>query len=657
MLKSVYGFYGKKYINIGRYSNPRDLLSRLDKVYNMKTSELLKSRQFFPFFMTQFFGAMNDNLFKTVILISFTLIAAEQAGAWSNFANMAFVLPFFLFSAKSGYYADQVEKSAWIQKIKLLEIIIMSFGVVCLWFDALWGMVALLFLMGTQSTLFGPVKYSIIPQHVQREDLNTANAWVELGTFLAILVGNIIAGLVFEIETPKLVISILLITFAIIGWFSSRSIPDAPSLAMPDKPVQKHSTWSLIKHAKQNRSVFLSMLGVSWFWFLGAAYLTQLPVYTSQYLSSTESVITMFLVAFSVGIGIGSLLCSLLSAGKVEIGLVPLGALGLSIFGGFLAAIPPITGTELSLGDALASSTHWQVFFMLIGVGISGGLYIVPLYGLIQTRSEESERAQMIAANNILNALFMVMASIFGLVVLAVLKLGLDTFFWCLVVLNLCVAAYIFTLVPEFVARFLVWCLVNIMYRVKHNDLNKVIPEQGPAIIVANHVSFVDALIIGGLVPRPTRFIMFKPIYDMPVLNFIFRALRTIPIDSKTKNPEVYDKAFDSIAKALDNGELIVLFPEGKLTRDGEVDEFKPGLLKILERNTVPVIPMGLQGLWGSFFSHQGGNAMAKLPKRFLSRVALVSGEPVSHHIKSAEPLDLHKLREEVVRLTRQSEK
>lgn len=594
---------------------------------------------------------MNDNLFKTVILISFTLIAAEQAGIWSNLAHMAFVLPFFLFSAKSGYYADQVEKSQWIQKIKLLEIMIMLFGVVCLWYDWLWGLMLLLFLMGTQSTLFGPVKYSIIVQHVSNQELTSANAWVELGTFLAILLGNLWAGIVFELSEPKLVISMCLIVLAFAGYASSRSIPKAPSLVPAGRKPEKLNTLELIKAAMQYRSLFLSMLGVSWFWFLGSAYLTQLPVFTSQYLSSSESVIALFLVAFSIGVGLGSMLCSLLSCGKVEIGLVPLGALGLSIFGGCLALVSPISGAEISFGDALSSATHWQVLLILIGLGASGGLYIVPLYGMIQTRSPESQRAQMIAANNIINALFMVFAALYGLAMLGVFSLPLDTFFWGLVILNCGVAVYIFTLVPEFVARFLVWCLVHVMYRVKQENLRESIPETGPAVLVANHVSFVDALILGGLVQRPTRFVMYKPIYDMPVLNFIFRALKAIPIESKTERPDVYNAAFDDIAKALDHGELVVIFPEGALTRDSNVAEFKPGLLKILERNPVPVVPMALEGLWGSFFSHKGGKAMGKMPRRIFAKICLKASSPWPPRQGNGELIDLNALRDEIIRM------
>jgi len=627
-------------------------------------SHLLKRKIFLPFFLTQFFGAMNDNLFKTVILITLALVAAEQAGLWSNAAHLAFVLPFFMFSAWSGHYADQVEKSQWIQKIKLLEILIMSFGVVCLWLDSLTGLIIMLFLMGTQSTLFGPVKFALIPQHIDKKEITSANAWVELGTFLAILIGNLLAGILFELSNPQLLISICLIVLAGVGYISSRYIPQAPPYDhdqnthndTSQQPSKRLSTLGLLRLAKGHKSLFLSMLGVSWFWFLGSAYLTQLPVFTSQYLSSTESVISLFLVAFSIGVGIGSLLASKLSAGTIEIGLVPLGALGLSIFGGLLAAVPSLAdaGETYSFIQALSSATHLKVFTILIGLGASGGLYIVPLYGLIQTRSPAHQCAQMIAANNILNALLMVAAALVGILTLGVLHIPLNQFFWLLVLLNCLVAIYIFTLVPEFLARFMVFCLVRCMYRVQSQGLREHIPDEGPVILVSNHVSFVDALLIGGMVSRPTRFIMYQPIYKMPILHFIFKSLGTIPIESKSKNPAVYAAAFDAIEEKLNDNEVIVIFPEGKLTKDGTIDEFKPGLLKVLEKNPVPVVPIAIQGLWGSFFSHKNGPAMAKKPRRIFAKVGLVADKPWQPQTDAQDQplIDLPALRQKIIELS-----
>jgi len=608
---------------------------------------ILRQRYFLPFFLTQFFGAMNDNLFKTVILISFTVLAPANASLWSNSAHLVFVLPFFLFSAWSGHYGDQVEKSQWIVKIKCLEVLIMVFGVCCIWFDWLSGLLVMLFLMGTQSTLFSPVKFAIIPEQVPLKELTQANAWVELGTFLAILIGNLIAGLVFELALYKVVISCLLMSVAVFGVLTARKIPPAPPSTKGQ--TQRRSTIGLLKAAKQQHNLFMGMLGVSWFWFLGSAYLTQLPVYVTDYLNAEPSAIALFLVAFSIGVGVGSLLCSRWSDGRLEIGLVPIGAFGLSLFGALLAIIEPITGAQLSFSETLSSLSHWGVFCVLLGLGAAGGMYIVPLYGLVQTRSEPAQRSQMIAANNILNALFMVFAAIAGLVCLSWLEFDLAQFFWLLVVLNLLVACYIFTLTPEFIARLGVWLLVNCLYRVRCPRLAQAIPAEGGVLVVANHVSYVDALLIGGLLPRPSRFVMFKPIFELPIIHFICKTLNTIPVDSKRNDPQAYERAFEQMIEALQRGEVVVLFPEGQLTRDGEIGRFKAGILKILAQVSVPVIPIGLSGLWGSVFSHKDGPALKKLPKRLRARVTVDAGDiwPV------AEPMDLEKLRERVKSLVR----
>ncbi len=630
-------------------------MSRQDNINaSPESAPLITSRFFGPFFVTQFCGAFNDNIFKTTILISFTFFSTQNVSFLNNLGQLCFVLPFFLFSAWAGNIADRVEKSQWIQRIKLLEIAIMCFGALCLLKQWTWGLILLLFAMGTQSSLFGPVKYSIIPQHVKHAQITKANAYVETGTFLAILCGNLIAGVLFGFNHSLPIIGILLILVALLGWLSSRKIPTALPEENPDGSTACDTSMmtlsTLLKTAYQNRTLFLSMLGVAWFWFLGAAYLTQLPEYTHTYLNSNESVISFLLIAFSIGIGIGSLLCSWLSAGKIEIGLVPLGALGICVFGFDLTLVPPVMpnpgSSIIGLYEAVNSDIHWRVFNDLVCIGISGGLYIVPLYGLIQTRSKTSERARMIAASNILNAFLMVLSALFGIFMLTILNTSLNIFFFCLIILNLWVTAYIFTLVPEFIGKFLVFCLIKTMYRVKINGLREQIPSEGPAILIANHVSYVDALIIGGLIDRPARFVMYKPIYDIPGLNLIFKTLKAIPIDSKEKDENTYHAAFDEISETLKSGKLLVIFPEGKITHTGEVNEFKPGLMKILKRDPVPVIPLALCGLWGSYFSRKGGPAFSGFPKRFWSSIQVNAGPSIP-----PEDVDLEKLRNTVLNL------
>jgi 1-acyl-sn-glycerol-3-phosphate acyltransferase len=325
----------------------------------------------------------------------------------------------------------------------------------------------------------------------------------------------------------------------------------------------------------------------------------------------------------------------------VELGLVPLGSIGLTIFGVdlYFTQSQLTADTELrSIWQFLADPYGWRVVIDFIGIGISGGLYIVPLYAFIQQRTPAENRARTIAAINILNALFVVGAAGFGMVVLGVFDTSIPVFFVLIALLNGIVAIAIYRTVPEFAMRFLVWLISHTLYRVRHIDLHN-IPEEGPAVLVCNHVSYMDALIIAGACRRPVRFVMFKPIYELPILNFIFRTGKAIPIHSKTADPDAYQRAFDRISEELSAGEVVCIFPEGRLTTDGDMAPFKTGIEKIIARNPVPVVPLALSGLWGSLFSHYNGKALSKLPKRFWSRVTLISGAAIAPEHVSAVAL------------------
>lgn len=616
-----------------------------DKGQEKSQFGLLTTRRFAPFFHTQFLGAFNDNVYKNALILLITYQSAQvtlDSNTLVNLAAALFILPFFLFSATAGQLADKYEKSFLIRHVKLLEIIIMGCAAFAFCFDSLTSLMLLLFLMGTQSAFFGPIKYSIIPQHLMPGEIVGGNAMVEMGTFVAILLGTIAGGVLIQMENGKIWISAAVCTIAFAGWFFSRSIPEAAS-ASPELKVSWNpltQTWKTIQFGRRVHSVFLSILGISWFWLLGAAYLTQLPNYTKNILRSSESVVTLLLTMFSIGIGAGSLLCEKLSGKKIELGLVPLGSIGLSIFGTdlFFAYEPSAADTLMGLGQFLGTAGSLRVLTDLVLIGVFGGLYIVPLFAFVQMRTEPEYRARVIAASNILNALFMVFAAIGAILLINVAKLTIPQFFLVLAVMNAAVAVYIYTVVPEFVMRFLIWILTHTMYRMRHENLDQ-IPDEGPAVLVCNHVSYVDGLLIAGSCRRPIRFVMFEPIYRLPVLNFIFRTGKAIPINSRREYPEIYHNAFEEIAKALDEGEIVCIFPEGRLTSDGEIDEFRPGIEKVVKRNPVPVIPMALQGLWGSFFSHKGGVAMKRKPKRFWSEIGLVAGTPVMPQSVTAEKL------------------
>jgi len=604
---------------------------------------LLGKKRFLPFFVTQLLGAFNDNIFKQslILVILFKLNTDADRDLLVNLCALLFILPFFLFSALGGQFGEKFAKDALIRKLKLVEVFILFAGAAGVLFNNLTLMLAVLFAMGTQSALFGPVKYSILPQHLKEKELVGGNALVEMGTFLAILAGTIGAGVMMASSNYAPIVAGSVVVVALIGYLSSLGIPRAEP-AMPTLRIDWNifrQTWVTLKLGLGQRpAVSRSLVGNSWFWFLGAVYLTQIPAYAKQWLYGDESVVTLILTVFSLGIGLGSMLCERMSGHKVEIGLVPFGSIGLTLFGMLLwwcsGGFPQGEGlhdwlTLLGYGQA------WWILGCILGIGLFGGFYIVPLYALIQSRTVEHERARVIAANNILNALFMVASAIVAILFLSVAGLSIPQLFLVVSLMNVAVNSYIFKIVPEFSMRFLIWLLGHSMYRVEHKGL-QAIPEEGAAVLVCNHVSFVDALLIGGAVRRPVRFVMYYRIYDLPVLNFIFRTAGTVPIAGRNEDLLIYDAAFRKIAEYLRNGELVCIFPEGKLTADGEINEFKAGVERILEENPVPVIPMALQGLWGSFFSRDPNKGFFR---RLWSRVCLVAGEPVAPEQAKREAL------------------
>ena len=594
---------------------------------------LLGKRRFLPFFVTQSLGALNDNLFKQslILAILYKLSIDGDRGIWVNLCALLFIIPFFLFSALAGQFGEKYPKDQLIRLIKLGEIAIMVVGAIGFAFDHLTLMLIALFAMGTHSALFGPVKYSILPQTLHDDELVGGNGLVEMGTFLSILAGTIGAGIMLSSQHYTVIVSGVIISVAVLGYLASRAIPrvaaDTPELRLNWNIFSE--TWATLRLGlNQTPAVSRSVVGNSWFWFVGAIYLTQIPAYAKEWLYGDETVVTLILTVFSVGIAVGSMLCEKLSGRKVEIGLVPFGSFGLTVFGLLLwwhsGHMPQNIQANDWLG-VLGFSQAWWVLLDILGLGVFGGFYIVPLYALIQSRTAENERARVIAANNILNALFMVVSAVVTILLLSVAKLTIPELFLVVSLLNIAVNTYIFKIVPEFTMRFMIWLLSHSMYRVKHQNL-EAIPDEGAALLVCNHVSFVDALLIGGAVRRPIRFVMYYKIYNLPVLNFIFRTAGAIPIAGRAEDEATYERAFRKIAQYLNDGELVCIFPEGKLTSDGQISEFKAGVRMILEQTPVPVIPMALQGLWGSFFSRDPNKGFFH---RLWSRVTLVAGAPI----------------------------
>ncbi|PSS49477.1 MFS transporter [Pseudomonas sp. BBP2017] len=601
---------------------------------------LLGKRRFLPFFITQSLGAFNDNLFKQslILAILYKLAIDGDRSIWINLCALLFILPFFLFSALAGQFGEKYPKDALIRLIKLAEVGIMAIGAIGFLSNQLALMLLALFAMGTHSALFGPVKYSILPQALDEQELVGGNGLVEMGTFLAILAGTIGAGVMMSSTHYAPVVACAVVLVAALGYLSSQWIPRA-SAASPQMKLNWNiftQSWATLRLGLgQTPAVSRSIVGSSWFWFVGAIYLTQIPAYAKDWLHGDETVVTLVLTLFSVGIALGSLLCERLSGHKVEIGLVPFGSFGLTLFGllwWWHSGDVPAAATPHDWLALLGMTEAWWILLAIVGLGVFGGFYIVPLYALIQSRTPEQERSRVIAANNILNALFMVVSAIVTIVLLSLAELSIPQLFLVVSLLNIGVNAYIFRIVPEFTMRFMIWLLSHSMYRVEHRDLQQ-IPEEGAALLVCNHVSFVDALLIGGAVRRPIRFVMYYKIYRLPVLNFVFRTAGAIPIAGRNEDLETYERAFKQIAAYLAQGELVCIFPEGKLTTDGEIDEFKGGLIRIIEQTPVPVIPLALQGLWGSFFSRDPAKGFFR---RLWSRVTLVAGSAIP--VEAAEP-------------------
>ncbi len=614
-------------------------------------SRLLRQRRFAPFFWTQFMGAMNDNIFKvafTSLVTYHTSLFEGIDGHTAAFLISAiFILPFVLFSATSGQLADKYEKGRLIRLVKTLEIAIMALGAYGFVSHSATVLYACTFLMGLHSTLFGPVKYAYLPQHLGERELVGGNGLVEMGTFVAILIGTILGGELASLEqggelVGPVLVGALCVLVAMAGRLVSRGVPLSPA-AQPDLRINWNpvtETWRNLRLAGTNRTVFLSMLGISWLWFVGATFLTSFFNFSRDILHADQGVVTLLLAVFSIGIGLGSLLCERLAGGRVELGLVPFGSIGMTVFAVDLYAashdLPP--HALMGAAEFLRDPAHWRVLADLLLLAMFAGFYSVPLYALIQSRCEPTHRARIIAANNILNALFMIVSS---LLALALTSAGytIPELFLITGILNAVVAIYIYSLVPEFLVRFVLWIVVNLGYRIRTIGLQN-LPEEGAAVLVCNHVSFVDAVIIGTTSPRQIRFVMDHRIFANPLLGWLFRQVRAIPIAPAHEHPEMLERAYQTCADALANGELVCIFPEGKITAHGDLNPFKQGVRNIIDRSPALVVPMALRGLWGSFFSRKGGAAMTRPFRRgILNKLELVVGEPITHDQATPELL------------------
>lgn len=597
---------------------------------------LLRERRFLPFFIAQASCALNDNLFRSVLVI----LAAYQAAGWrevppdllANFAALSYIVPFVVFSGLAGQLAQRFDKARILKIIKALEIAIMIAAGAGIAQRRLDLVLTALFLMGARSTFFAPAKYALLPQLLDSGELLGGNALLETATFLAILLGTLGAA-VLAVRANAAWIGASLLLVAVTGFLVSLAIPKSevvrPSARLDWNPWT--STLDNLRAARESRAVLLSVLGVSWFWFFSALMLVLLPSYCRFVMHGDESLVLIALAAFSVGVGVGALLCEFLSGRQVEIGLVPFGSVGMTIF-----------ALDWALASPHAGVRPW---FDIAAIGVFGGLFVVPLNALVQQRSRPQALSRVIGASNLLNALFMVAAALLGAVGLA-RALSVPQMILIAALMNAAVAVYIYSLVPEFLLRFACWLLVHTLYRLEKRGHH--LPETGAALLVCNHVSYVDALVISAACRRPIRFIMDEAIFHAPIISTLAAGMKAIPIASAKDDATILEQALLSVAAALRDGELVCIFPEGRLTRDGEIAAFRPGLSRIAAETPVPVIPMAITGLWGSMFSRRSPGPWQRLPRELWHRVVLNVGAPMAPEY--AVPEELHERVRELYR-------
>ena len=610
---------------------------------------LLRQRRFAPYFLVQALGAFNDNVYRQAIigLLFWLGLDADQRGLYATLAPAIFIAPYFLFSAIAGQVADKLEKQRLIVITTAMEIGIMSLAAVGFVSQNLPLLLVALFATGVQSTLFGPVKYSVLPAILKPEELTGGNGLVEMGTSISILCGMITGGLIFYLagEQGPVVAATAIVLLAVTGNLVARLIPRLPAgepgLRIGWNPLPE--SLRALRLARQQLAVRNAILGVSWFWFFGTIITSLLPVWAERNLGGVADSSLLYIAAlalFSIGTGLGSLLCEKLSGRTVEIGLVPLGAFGMSAFllDLYLArpGAAPVGG--LQLADFLAQPGSTRIIIDLLGIGFSTGLFVVPLFALIQSRTPNNQMARVFAALNIQNSGFIVAAAGVGLLTQQLLGWSAPQLLLALAIANALVAVWIFSIVPEFAMRFASWLMVRTLYRLRVEGVEEHVPDEGAALLVCNHVSYMDALILAAVIPRPVRFVMYYRIFNIPFMNWIFRTARAIPIASPKEDAALMQRAFDSVDQALANGELVLIFPEGKLTADGQINPFKSGVEKILQRRQVPVVPMALRGMWASMWSRRDSRlGRMRVPRRLRARIQVIAQAPLPASSTAAE--------------------
>src|SRR5262245_58312844 len=585
--------------------------------------QLLRTRRFAPLFITQFLGAFNDNLLKSAMGIVVTFRLAEQsglsAGSLVMLAGAVFITPFFLFSGASGTLADRVDKALIARIVKVAEIGIMTLGAIGLWQASVPMLFAALFCLGTHSTVFGPIKYALLPQHLREEELVAGNALIEAGTFLAILIGTILGGSVVLLGNGALIVGGCGITAALIGWFAARQIPSAPSAAGVDAPRSRvlHDTIAVVRHVTSRPALLLPILAVSWFWLFGATIVSGLPSFAKDVLFADAQVVTMMLALFAVGVGLGSIVAERLLHGEVSARYVPIAALAMAFFAWDLyvaSAGRSASGELASLMVFLHTPGTPRILVDLVGVAMAGGLFTVPLYAILQHESEPEHRARVIAANNIINALAMSIAAVASAMLL---KRGLtmgELFGLCgLVTIPVALAAA--WILRRTLAKSLVRFILRLLYRVEVEGLEHARAAMPRAVIAANHASFLDGLLLGAFLPGEPIFAVDTQIakqwWAKPFLMFV----NALPVDPT--NP----LSIRAMIRAVEAGSACIIFPEGRITTTGSLMKIYEGPAVIAERTKAALLPIRIDGVEFTAFSRLAGKVRRRLLPKIRIRV------------------------------------
>lgn len=576
-------------------------------------------RGFAAFLATESLDAFNGNLFKMLLQL-FVLQFLKAPNAESIIAQSAlvFTIPFVLFGPWSGYLADRYAKTSLMRVVKMGEVPIMLLGVVGFYLSSVPLMMTVLFFLATQITFFAPAKAGYIPEVCVSETISRANSLVSMTTFVAIIGGMAVAGQVFGLHAARPAVAAwYCVGVAVLGagtvFLIPRTAVKGTRERFPWNPIR--GIWEDLVFLRGRKSLFLAGLAHSYFWLLGLIFTTDILVYGKKLLLLGESQNTLLslLPAFmGIGIAAGSLLAGRWSGKKVELGLVPLGGLGLALAG---------------FGLYFSTSSYAATAVILFVSGVFGGLFIVPLYSFLQFEAGEHEKGRVLATVGVMNGLFLVLGSLLYRLFSVTLELQAHTICLLMGAISLGVVVYICTVIPEYFVRFSSWLLTHTIYNIRIVGGENV-PFQGGALLTPNHISYMDAVLVGATLQRFIKFVMFKKIYDLPVLRWICKIMEVIPI-APYEGRESVAQSLQTARDKLSQGEVVCIFPEGKITRDGAMSEFRTGVETIMKGMTCPIIPVYLHNVWGSVFSFEGGKVFWKFPRRIPYKVTVVYGEPL----------------------------